>query len=178
MSADPVEIDSGVTTRRQVLAGAGAVGATALLAACGTEPDGFGGTEAYGPPGDDPPAGQTSEPTEPPEEEEEEPEEEPEQEEPAADALASTGDIPVGGGVVLADQELVVTQPTAGQFVGFSAICTHQGCTVVGVSDGTINCNCHGSRFSIADGSVQAGPAPQPLPARNVAVEGDSIVLA
>ncbi|NUR73505.1 MAG: Rieske (2Fe-2S) protein [Hamadaea sp.] len=91
--------------------------------------------------------------------------------------LAKTADIPVGGGKIFANQEVVVTQPTAGNFKGFSAVCTHQHCTVGTVADGTITCPCHGSQYSITDGSVKQGPATQALPAKNVAVSGDSIVL-
>ncbi|MFI7068358.1 transglycosylase domain-containing protein [Kribbella sp. NPDC050124] len=38
---------------------------------------------------------------------------------------------------------------------------------------GTINCNCHGSRFNISDGSVVNGPATQPLPAKPIAVPAE-----
>ncbi len=99
---------------------------------------------------------------------------------PAGDApvLAAVADVPVGGGVVLADQGLVVTQPVAGTFKAFSATCTHQGCAVSEVADGTINCTCHGSRFAVADGTPTAGPAKTPLPETAVAVQGSSIVRA
>ncbi len=73
---------------------------------------------------------------------------------------------------------MVVTQPTAGEFKAFSATCTHQGCAVKSISDGVINCPCHNSNFSISDGSVQSGPATQPLPAVEISVSGDSITLA
>ncbi len=95
-----------------------------------------------------------------------------------AEALVSTADVPEGGGVVLSDPEVVVTQPKAGEFVAFSSICTHQGCPVNEVANGTINCPCHGSRFSIEDGSVVAGPAPAPLPPVPVAVDGGEVVRA
>ncbi|OLF06884.1 hypothetical protein BLA60_30305 [Actinophytocola xinjiangensis] len=91
--------------------------------------------------------------------------------------LASTADIPVGGGTVFADQEVVITQPTEGEFRAFSAVCTHQGCLVGNVQAGTINCDCHGSKFAVADGSVTAGPASSPLPERAVRVTGDQISL-
>jgi Rieske Fe-S protein len=92
--------------------------------------------------------------------------------------LASTSSIPVGGGAVFADKNVVVTQPTAGEFKAFSATCTHQGCKVNKVADGVIACPCHGSRFNIADGSVAGGPAKKPLPAKSVSVKGDAVVLA
>lgn len=93
-------------------------------------------------------------------------------------SIASTADVPVGGGLILADQDLVITQPSAGTFKGFSATCTHEGCTVAGVANGTINCTCHGSKFSVTDGSVAGGPAPEPLAARALAVTGTAITLA
>ncbi|MFJ5308833.1 Rieske (2Fe-2S) protein [Streptomyces sp. NPDC088350] len=92
--------------------------------------------------------------------------------------LAKTSDIPVGGGKILKAQKIVVTQPTKDEFKAFSAICTHQGCTVSAVANGTINCPCHGSRFHIADGTVAGGPAPKALPAEQITVEGNSIHLA
>jgi Rieske Fe-S protein len=95
-----------------------------------------------------------------------------------ASTLAAVKDVPVGGGVVLAAQQLVVTQPQAGTFKAFSAVCTHQGCTVSEVAGGTINCPCHGSKFAVADGAPTAGPAKKPLPEKKVAVQGDAVVLA
>jgi Rieske Fe-S protein len=95
-----------------------------------------------------------------------------------AAGLVSVADVPVGGGVVLADRQLVVTQPSEGSFVGFSAVCTHAGCAVQDVSNGTINCPCHGSKFAVADGSVVDGPAPSPLPPVQLQIRGTSIDLA
>ena len=92
--------------------------------------------------------------------------------------LGPASKVPVGGGTIYADQNVVVTQPTAGQFHGFSSICTHQGCPVTSVQDGTINCTCHGSKFSIQDGSVSNGPATQPLPSVKVTVEGGQVTTA
>lgn len=92
--------------------------------------------------------------------------------------LAKTADIPEGGGKVFEDKGVVVTQPTAGEFKAFSSVCTHSGCTVGSISNGTINCPCHGSQFDAANGSVKKGPATKPLPATAITVEGDSISLA
>jgi Rieske Fe-S protein len=92
--------------------------------------------------------------------------------------LATTSEIPVGGGKVLTAQKVVVTQPTADSFKAFTAICTHQGCIVDAVANGTIDCPCHGSRYSIKDGSVVNGPAPAPLAPVAIKVQGTSILLA
>ena len=91
-------------------------------------------------------------------------------------ALAQTADIPVGGGVVLDAAKLVITQPKAGTFKAFTAVCTHQGCVVSDVTDGTINCPCHGSQFKVADGSVASGPASRALKAVGISVQGTDIV--
>jgi Rieske Fe-S protein len=95
----------------------------------------------------------------------------------AADALASTSEIPVGGGKIFDTQVVVVTQPTAGEYKAFSAVCTHMGCIVNQISMGRIDCPCHGSEYSISDGAVLAGPAPRPLPAKQIKISGDSIFL-
>jgi Rieske Fe-S protein len=93
---------------------------------------------------------------------------------PVAKPIAKTSDVPVGSGVIV--DEVVVTQPSAGVFKGFSAKCTHKGCTVDKVADGTIDCPCHGSKFNL-DGTVAKGPAREPLATENITVQGDSIVL-
>jgi Rieske Fe-S protein len=96
----------------------------------------------------------------------------------APDGLTSTSDIPVGGGTVFVDEEVVVTQPSEGDFKCFTAICSHQGCLVANVSDGTINCDCHGSKYDIESGDVEEGPATFPLEAIDITVSGDQISLA
>ncbi|MCM2577450.1 Rieske (2Fe-2S) protein [Streptomyces meridianus] len=138
--------------RRAVVAVAGAAGLTAALAACGASGEG-------GQPEDSPSrTGGSSDPGT-----------------TGGGALTSTGDIPEGGGKIFADEKIVVTQPSAGEFRAFSAVCTHAGCIVSSVGDGTVNCACHGSRFSIDNGSVEHGPATKPLPAEKITVKGDSI---
>ncbi|WP_265446674.1 Rieske (2Fe-2S) protein [Flexivirga meconopsidis] len=97
---------------------------------------------------------------------------------PAKSGGLEKAKVPVGGGTVDADLKAVVTQPTAGQFKAFSSTCTHQGCQVTQVQDGKILCPCHGSAFSIKDGSVLQGPATKALPARTVTVEGGTITVS
>ncbi|WP_194909426.1 Rieske (2Fe-2S) protein [Catenulispora rubra] len=93
-------------------------------------------------------------------------------------ALAATSAVPVGGGTILADKKIVLTQPTAGTYKAFTAICTHAGCTVSAVENGLIACPCHGSRYHIADGSVANGPATQALAAVNITVANGQITQA
>ncbi|MFD5481715.1 Rieske (2Fe-2S) protein [Streptomyces hawaiiensis] len=141
------------TTRRTVLLATGATGAAALVAACGGGGDDNGSASTGSPTGQDATNA------------------------PAGQVLANIDEIPVGGGKIFKDEEVVVTQPEQGQFKAFSAICTHQRCTVGSVSGGTINCPCHGSKFQIADGAVAHGPATRPLPAEQITVEGNSVRL-
>jgi Rieske Fe-S protein len=93
-------------------------------------------------------------------------------------ATVAVSDVPAGGGTILKDQQVVVTQPSKGDFKAFSAICTHQGCLVAQVTDKKIVCPCHGSEYSITDGSVIRGPAPTPLAAKKVSVKGSEISVA
>ncbi|MBD0742487.1 Rieske (2Fe-2S) protein [Streptomyces sp. CBMA152] len=161
MTTQPLVSEPG-PARRTVVAAAGVAGLAAALTACGSSdkssdaapPSGNGGTGGTGGTagGDAGSAG--------------------------GGVLAKTADIPQGGGKVFPDQGVVVTQPTAGTFKAFSATCTHQGCTVKDVVGGTINCPCHGSKYDPATGSVKAGPAPRPLPAKKITVEGGAIKLA
>jgi Rieske Fe-S protein len=146
--------------RRRVLGGAtAAVIGLPVLAACGSDdPESAA----------DPTASSSSDPTESGEP----------SGAPAAGALAATSEVPVGGCAVFSEQKVVLTQPAEGEFKAFSSVCTHQGCTVSAASDGVIPCNCHGSKFSLEDGSVISGPATAPLAEVAITVEGDSITLA
>ncbi|MET9678556.1 Rieske 2Fe-2S domain-containing protein [Streptomyces sp. NPDC006482] len=161
---------SRATKRRTVL-----IAAAALTTGCGSDDGGDGGTATGAPTAPSAPAGtstpaDTGTPSAP---------STPSSAAPSGAApLARTSEIPVGGGTVFAEQKVVVTQPAAGEFKAFSAVCTHQGCLVNKVADGTIDCPCHGSKYRIADGSVAAGPAPRPLPAEQITVSGESITLA
>jgi Rieske Fe-S protein len=136
--------------RRTAVAGAGvAVAAVAFAAACSSDSDteSDATTSAVASPA---PAGQ------------------------AGNIVGKTSDVPVGSGAILGD--VVVTQPTSGTFLAFSPVCTHKGCNCDAVTGATINCPCHGSKFNL-DGSVAVGPATQPLAAKAVTVDGDSIIV-
>jgi nitrite reductase/ring-hydroxylating ferredoxin subunit len=96
----------------------------------------------------------------------------------AGGSTIKTSDIPVGGGKVFESEKIVVTQPTAGEFKAFTAVCTHERFTVGNVQGGTINCLHHGSMFNMTTGAVEGGPAPSPLAAKTVTVNGDSLTVA
>lgn len=140
------------TARRTVLAAGAATLAGGALAACG------GGSESQ--PASEPgsaatPSAAASAPA------------------GGAKAIAKAADVPVGGGKVLKDEKLVITQPTAGSYRCFSAVCTHSGCLVNKVADGTIDCPCHDSKFKDTDGAVTKGPATRPLPEKKITVAAD-----
>jgi Rieske Fe-S protein len=175
-----------VPTRRAVLAGAGALGATCFLAACGTAAGSTTNANGTGFSNDPAPAGSKG-----------------------ADAgggstgggaksggstgggatgggaksggssatvLAAVSDVPAGGGIITGD--LVITQPQEGTFKAFSKVCTHAGCKVDKIDGGVIKCPCHGATFSIEDGSPTGGPATKPLQETKVKKDGDNIVKA
>jgi Rieske Fe-S protein len=156
-------------TRRGVLAGVGLVGLAGAVSACGSggSSSSSAGTTAGAPPA----TGAASAPSS------------------ASSsgggstagaqgsALATTSEIPVGSGKIFTSERVVVTQPNSGDFKAFSAVCTHMGCIVSTISNGTIDCPCHGSQYSISTGAVVGGPAPSPLPARAINVTGSNIFL-
>lgn len=96
----------------------------------------------------------------------------------AGAALTTTSEVPVGSGVILADDKVVVTQPTEGEFKAWANICTHQGCALESISADGIRCPCHGSVFDVATGEPLSGPADSALSELPITVDGDSITLA
>jgi len=135
-------------SRRSVLIGTAAVAGVGVLAACSPSGGSPSGTTP-------PPGGSTG-------------------------GLVALADVPVGGAVSATDaagDPVIIAQPEAGTVVGFSAICTHMGCTVA--PDGAqLKCPCHGSVYDAATGANVSGPAPRPLNAFNVKVDGDQVVEA
>jgi Rieske Fe-S protein len=154
------------STRRGVLAGVGLVGLAGAVSACGSGGSGSSSAATGAPPA----TGAASAPS-------------------SASgggastggaqgsALATTSEIPVGSGKIFTSEKVVVTQPNSGDFKAFSAVCTHMGCLVATISNGTIDCPCHGSQYSISTGAVVGGPAPSPLPAQSINVSGSNIFL-
>lgn len=162
MSQEPAPVDRSATpstaespdmgaTRRGLLLGTGIVGLTGALAACGNSEGGEESSEGGGSGAQ--PGGNDQ-------------------------GLAQTSEIPVGGGKVFKEQGVVVTQPKEGVWRAFSTKCTHRGCDVDKVAGGTIQCPCHGSKFTIGDAGVTGGPAKGPLEAKKITVEGGWIKLA
>lgn len=149
-------------TRRRAV-GVVALGAGApLLAACGSDADTASDPTTSEPAGASPSPTEDGSPTT--------------ADSPSPPAgLVAASDVPVGGGVILSEERVVVTQPAEGEFKGFTAVCTHQGCVVARV-ESEIECDCHGSRFAVADGSVVNGPAASPLSEVGVEVVDGQVV--
>ncbi len=86
--------------------------------------------------------------------------------------------IPVGGGLIDATDQVVVTQASAGQYRAFSAVCQHMGCVVGSIVGKKIVCPCHGSAYSIVDGAVLNGPSTKPLIPKTATTQGSDLVVS
>jgi Rieske Fe-S protein len=93
----------------------------------------------------------------------------------SGEVLARLDEVPDQGGIVVPDAAVVIVRDGT-EVQAFSAICTHQGCAVSEVSDGSITCPCHGSVFDARTGEPTAGPATTPLEPVAVTVQGDEVV--
>jgi Rieske Fe-S protein len=184
-------------TRRGVLLGAGAAGLAGALAGCSTAAVPFGANEAgvveqdtptpsgTPSPGATPGSGggmQASPPatpsaSSPASAKTSKPKKGATSPEVGGTVLGTASEIPVGGGKIFTAAKVVVTQPVRGQYNGFSAVCTHVGCVLSEVADGTIDCPCHGSEFKITNGAVVTGPAPSPLPKKQIKVVDGQVFL-
>ena len=164
-------------TRRGVLLGVGLAGLGGALAGCSTAAVPYDANEAGVPPNG--PA-QDAMPSPGGQQAKKKPEPEPKAKpkpKRTGTVLGAASDIPVGGGAIYTAAKVVVTQPATGEYKAFSAVCTHVGCIVNKVANGTIDCPCHGSAFTITNGAVVTGPAMAPLAARQVKIVGGQVVL-
>ena len=150
--------DARELSRRTALAlgGTGALGGALILAGCAADDGGDGG-------GADRPDASPS-PTDG-------------ASEAAGEEVAALADIPVGGSIdaTIGGEPVLLAQPTAGEVVAYSAICTHQGC-VVAAAGSKFECPCHGSIFDAATGDVEVGPALEPLASVAVSIDGDRVI--
>jgi Rieske Fe-S protein len=151
-------------TRRGVLLGVGLACLGGVLAGCSTAAVPYDANEAGVPPNGPAPAGG-------------EPARKKAKPRPAGTVLGAASEIPVGGGAIYTAAKVVVTQPASGRYRAFSAVCTHVGCVVNKVANGTIGCPCHGSEFTISNGAVVTGPAPAPLPAKQIKIVDGQVIL-
>ena len=159
--------ETATVRRRTVLRAAGLLGLTgvgaAALSACAVE---SGGSPSAAPAASETSAATTPSPTA----DTTSPEPSASTAEAPTGPSVATSKVPVGGGVILENADYVITQPSKGKYKAFSKICTHQGCPVASVGDGVIHCDCHGSEYSIEDGSVTNPPATKGLAAAKTTV--------
>jgi cytochrome b6-f complex iron-sulfur subunit len=157
---DLMETHGGVSRRKLLVAGAGtALAATAVAACGGSSGSAPSATSSSGASGESP-SGDAPSPSGGPQ------------------ALAKVADVPVGGAVSATGADgkpVIVSQPAAGTVVAFSAICTHQGCTVAPAGK-ILQCPCHGSTYDLATGKNTGGPAPSPLARVPVKVKGGKVL--
>jgi nitrite reductase/ring-hydroxylating ferredoxin subunit len=162
---DRVSRTAGDASRRTVMSGIVGVGVgVPILAACGAEdsesPEGGSGGDAGGDTGGDTGGDSGGSGA------------------AASGAIGKTSEVPVGGAKIFKGKKVMVSQPSEGEFKAFSTICTHEKCPIFKVDGDEIECNCHFSRFAIADGSVAKGPATEPLKELKVTVEGDDLIVS
>jgi thiosulfate dehydrogenase [quinone] large subunit len=84
---------------------------------------------------------------------------------PSGTRIGLASSVPVGGAASFTNptggSPAYVVQPSSGKFVAYSAICTHEGCTVAFFSGSPLEfrCPCHGSVYNAVTGDVIQGPA-------------------
>ncbi|WP_035701411.1 ubiquinol-cytochrome c reductase iron-sulfur subunit [Glycomyces tenuis] len=141
-----------LASRRGLMCGLAGLGAAGALAACGTAEPADESSESGG----EATGGAT--------------------EDGGGEALASTSEVPVGGGIVVG--ETVIVQPAADEFLAFSAVCPHMQ-TIVDPpnEEGVIVCSNHFSEFDM-EGGLLKGPAETGLTEVAITVENGGITLA
>ena len=95
-------------------------------------------------------------------------------------AIARESDVAPGGAVKFKDRgrDAVLVHLDGGEFIAYSAVCTHAACTVA-YKNAQLACPCHGSIFDPANGAeVVSGPAQAPLPEIPIRVQDGQILRA
>jgi nitrite reductase/ring-hydroxylating ferredoxin subunit len=95
-------------------------------------------------------------------------------------AIARASEVAPGSAIKFKDSgnPAVLVHLQSGDFVAYSAVCTHQQCTVA-YKNGQLACPCHGSVFDPANnGQVISPPAQRPLPEIPVEVRGGEVFRA
>lgn len=90
--------------------------------------------------------------------------------------------LPTGGmtTVQVEGRTLLISRPDQDEVHAFSAVCTHQGCTVAPATENgedVFSCPCHGSHFDVTTGEPYAGPAKKPLTEYTAAIDGDWVLV-
>jgi len=95
-------------------------------------------------------------------------------------AIAQESEVAPGKAVKFKDggKDAVLVHLDGGEFVAYSAVCTHAGCTVA-YKNTQLACPCHGSIFDPANGAeVVSGPAQTPLPEIPVEIRNGEVLRA
>jgi len=101
---------------------------------------------------------------------------------PAGQEIAQSSKVPANTAVKFTDSgnPAVLVHLQNGKFVAYSAVCTHQGCTVAyQPNTGELACPCHGSIFDPSNGgAVVNGPAQAPLQQIPIKVQSGEVYRA
>lgn len=91
--------------------------------------------------------------------------------------IAKTTEIPLKGGKFfrVGGKSVFITQPRAGVFRAFNAMCTHAGGPVNKVVGNTMVCASHGAKFDVDSGRPVGGPAPKALSKISISVSGTNL---
>lgn len=99
------------------------------------------------------------------------------------EAIAQESAVPENSAVAFTDaitgQPATLIHLPSGNFVAYSAVCTHQRCVVAYQSQNRkIACPCHGSVFDPSEGgAVEAPPAQEPLPEMDIEIKNGKVFL-
>lgn len=92
----------------------------------------------------------------------------------AGTALASAG----GSAIVSSSAgTFLVVRTDATSASAYTATCTHQQCTITGITGSLFQCPCHGSQYNTSNGAVVRGPATQNLRRFNATITNDVISI-